>query len=52
MDGVSTAASFSSREAPENKHVQYFDNDGSRGIYQDGWYACAFGPLIPWVLYG
>lgn len=49
MDGVSMAASFSSRAAPENKHVQYFDNNGSRGIYHDGWYACAFGPLIPWV---
>jgi arylsulfatase A-like enzyme len=22
---------------------------GSRGIYKDGWYACTFGPLIPWV---
>jgi arylsulfatase len=49
MDGVSMAASFADRKAPENKHIQYFDNNGSRGIYHNGWYACAFGPLIPWV---
>ena len=49
MDGVSMAASFTNRAAPENKHIQYFDNNGSRGIYHDGWYACTFGPLIPWL---
>ena len=49
IDGVSMAASFTNPKAPENKHVQYFDNNGSRGIYYDGWYACTFGPLIPWV---
>lgn len=49
IDGVSMAASFTNSLAPENKHVQYFDNNGSDGIYQDGWYACTFGPLIPWL---
>ena len=49
IDGVSMAASFNNAKAPENKHVQYFDNNGSDGIYHDGWYACTFGPLIPWV---
>ena len=49
IDGVSMAASFTNPKAPENKHIQYFDNNGSDGIYQDGWYACTFGPLIPWV---
>ena len=43
------AASFSDAKASENKHVQYFDNNGSDGIYQDGWYACTFGPLSPWL---
>ena len=28
--------------------MQYFDNNGSRGIYHDGWFAGTFGPLIPW----
>jgi arylsulfatase A-like enzyme len=48
MDGVSMAASFTNANAPESKHIQYFDNNGSDGIYHDGWYACTFGPLIPW----
>ena len=49
IDGLSMQASFNNAKAPENKHIQYFDNNGSRGIYHDGWYACTFGPLIPWV---
>ncbi|XZE56663.1 arylsulfatase [Planctomycetaceae bacterium SH139] len=49
IDGVSMVDSFDNADAPENKSVQYFDNNGSRGIYKDGWYACTFGPLIPWV---
>ena len=49
IDGVSMAATFTDRNAPENKHVQYFDNNGSDGIYKDGWYACTFGPLSPWL---
>jgi arylsulfatase A-like enzyme len=49
IDGVSMVASFANPNAPENKHVQYFDNNGSDGIYQDGWYACTFGPLSPWL---
>jgi arylsulfatase len=49
IDGVSMAASFTNAKAPENKHVQYFDNNGSDGIYKDGWYACTFGPLSPWL---
>jgi arylsulfatase len=43
IDGVSMAASFIDAKAPENKHVQYFDNNGSDGIYKDGWYACTSG---------
>ena len=27
---------------------QFFDNNGSRGIWKDGWFACAFGPFYPW----
>ena len=48
MDGVSMAYSFASAREPGRKRVQYFENNGSRGIYQDGWYACTFGPLTPW----
>jgi arylsulfatase A-like enzyme len=49
IDGVSMAASFGDAKAADNKHVQYFDNNGSDGIYKDGWYACTFGPLSPWL---
>jgi len=28
--------------------VQFFDNNGSRGIYADGWFAATKGPFIPW----
>jgi arylsulfatase A-like enzyme len=49
IDGVSMVKSLFAASAPENKPTQYFDNNGSRGIYHDGWYACAFGPLIPWL---
>ena len=49
IDGVSMAASFKNPNAPDNKDVQYFDNNGSDGIYKDGWYACTFGPLVPWL---
>jgi arylsulfatase A-like enzyme len=49
IDGVSMAASFRDPQAPERKAIQYFDNNGSDGIYHDGWYACTFGPLVPWL---
>ena len=49
IDGVSMVPSFSDAKAPDNKHIQYFDNNGSDGIYKDGWYACTFGPLTPWL---
>ncbi|MFZ0789620.1 MAG: sulfatase-like hydrolase/transferase, partial [Chromatiaceae bacterium] len=49
IDGVSLAYTFADPRAQGRKQVQYFDNNGSRGIYQDGWYACTFGPLTPWL---
>ena len=49
IDGVSMVYSFANGAAPTNKAKQFFDNNGSRGIYQDGWFASAFGPLTPWL---
>jgi len=49
IDGVSLAYTFNDAKAPTRKHVQYFDNNGSRAIYQDGWVAATFGPLVPWL---
>ena len=49
IDGVSLAYTFNDAKAPGRKHIQYFDNNGSRAIYQDGWVAATFGPLVPWL---
>jgi len=49
IDGVSLAYTFADAKAPTKKHIQYFDNNGSRAIYQDGWVAATFGPLVPWL---
>ncbi|MGP0067378.1 MAG: arylsulfatase [Isosphaeraceae bacterium] len=48
MDGVSMAYTFADAQAPARKKTQYFENNASRGIYHDGWFACAFGPFVPW----
>ena len=42
------AYTFGDATAPSRKNVQYFENNASRGIYNDGWFACAFGPFVPW----
>ncbi|MCD0471868.1 arylsulfatase [Flavobacterium sp. JAS] len=49
MDGVSMKYTFNDAKAKEVSKVQFFDNNGSRGVYKDGWYACTFGPLYPWI---
>ncbi len=48
IDGVSLAYTFGDASAPGRKKTQYFENNASRGIYHDGWFACTFGPFIPW----
>ncbi|MBL9145143.1 MAG: arylsulfatase [Verrucomicrobiaceae bacterium] len=49
MDGISMAYTFADAKAKGRKKTQFFDIMGSRGIYNDGWFACAFGPRTPWV---
>lgn len=49
MDGTSLAYTFEDGDAEGRKDVQFFDNNGSRGVYHDGWYASTFGPLTPWL---
>ncbi|MFT5701266.1 MAG: arylsulfatase A-like enzyme [Desulforhopalus sp.] len=49
IDGTSFAYTFNDAKAENQKHTQFFDNNGSRGIYHDGWFASTFGPLYPWV---
>ena len=48
MDGHSFADTFGNAATPSKNTVQFFDNNGSRAIYKDGWMACAFGPFVPW----
>jgi arylsulfatase A-like enzyme len=49
IDGVSFAYSFGDPKADGRLVTQYFEVMGSRGIYHDGWLACALGPRLPWV---
>ncbi len=49
VDGKSFMATFADVKAKEPKDVQFFDNNGARGIYHDGWFAGAKGPLKPWI---
>ena len=49
FDGASFADTFSNAKAPEVRHAQYFEIMGSRGIYNDGWFASTMGPRIPWL---
>lgn len=48
VDGVSLAYTFDDAGASPQKSEQFFDNNGSRGIYLDGWFAGTFGPFTPW----
>lgn len=49
LDGVSMRYTFGSATAVPVSKTQFFDNNGSRGIHQDGWFASTFGPLYPWI---
>jgi arylsulfatase A-like enzyme len=49
IDGVSMVYSFRDATAKGQKTKQFFDIMGSRGIYHEGWYACTFGPRVPWL---
>jgi arylsulfatase len=49
IDGISMAYTFGDAKAKGRRTTQFFDIMGSRGVYHDGWFACTFGPRIPWV---
>ena len=48
IDGISMQYSFNAPDAKGEKTEQYFENNGSRALYKDGWIASVFGPFIPW----
>lgn len=41
IDGVSMLYSFDAPGAPDRRSTQYFEVFGNRGIYDNGWVACA-----------
>ena len=49
LDGVSMVYTFADAKAEGQRKTQFFDIMASRGIYHDGWFACALGPREPWV---
>ena len=49
MDGISMKYTFDNAKAAPAPKTQFFDNNGSRGVYSEGWFACTFGPLYPWL---
>ncbi|OCP00727.1 MULTISPECIES: arylsulfatase [unclassified Ensifer] len=48
IDGTSLAYTFANADAAPQKLEQFFDNNGSRGLYLDGWFADVPGPFTPW----
>jgi arylsulfatase len=47
IDGLSLAYTFADGQAPTHKNTQYFENNGSRGIDRDGWFAGNFSTGRP-----
>ena len=48
LDGKSMVYTFDQPDAKTTKKTQYFEIVGSRGIYNEGWFAGTFGPRAPW----
>lgn len=47
IDGQSFASTFTSKNAPEFRHTQYFEVFSNRAIYHDGWVA-THQHTLPW----
>ncbi len=53
FDGVSMKYSFDDAKAATNHPVQYYEQLGSRAIYDNGWKAVALhGGRLPWIIGG
>jgi arylsulfatase len=50
MDGTSLAYSFDEPDAAERHRTQYFEVNGHRSIYHDGWMASAHHGGVPWTV--
>jgi arylsulfatase A-like enzyme len=49
IEGVSMNYTFDNASAPSHRKTQYFEMQGYRGIYQDGWMASSI-TFEPWIL--
>lgn len=49
MEGISIVYTFDNATAPSRRKTQYFEMQGYRGIYQDGWMASSV-TFEPWIL--
>ncbi|MFN8257071.1 MAG: arylsulfatase [Bacteroidales bacterium] len=52
MDGVSMAYTFNNANAPSTRNTQYFEMQGNRAIYHDGWVAATTPYRMPWQTMG
>ena len=52
MDGVSMVYSFNDGKAPSKRNTQYFEMQGNRAIYHDGWVAATTPYRLPWQTLG
>jgi arylsulfatase A-like enzyme len=48
IEGVSMMYSFNDAKAKDHHTTQYFELNGNRGVYHDGWFAGTVH-LIPWI---
>ncbi len=48
VHGVPMGYTFGA-DGPSNRHTQYFEILGNRGIYHDGWMASCFHGRVPWI---
>ncbi|MEE3062917.1 MAG: arylsulfatase [Actinomycetota bacterium] len=47
-DGISVAYTFDSAAAQDRRRTQYFEIQGTRGIYHEDWIACTYHGKIQW----
>lgn len=48
LDGISMSYSFAEAEAASQRRTQYYEVNGNRGIYHDGWLANTTPRNMPW----
>ncbi|PJE09889.1 arylsulfatase [Mycobacterium sp.] len=47
-DGISLAYTFDNAAAQDRRRTQYFEIQGTRGIYHEDWIACTYHAKIQW----